>query len=355
MRARFPGLLMRGILFSAALGAQAQGDPAFRVLYYNKSPAGAAYVHTSAIAAMKDSILSWGRAFGFSVDVAADASVMNAANLAKYRTVVFDNVSSETADAFPQASQRQALLDYMKTGGFVGIHAAAEAGRWPDLVSLLGAKMTIHTSETNELTATLNADAGAAGHPIFAGAAPQLALPSKASLVDEWYSYTTSPRNVAGVKILYTLDEKTFVPAQVMGDHPIAWIRDMPGGGRMFYTGMGHSAPYLAQPFMRSLLINAIFWSAGKAATGLAGGGGPEGIDASVPGIAVAIPGAGRLTVRGPAGAYAVVVRDLAGAVVARARRANGAPAEFGGLRPGAYAIIVASGAGRWSRLAAVR
>lgn len=346
--ARFPGLLIRGILFSAALGAQAQGVPAFRVLYYNKSPAGAAYVHTSAIAAMKDSILAWGRTYGFAVDVAADATVMNAANLAKYQTVVFDNVSSETADAFPQAAQRQALLDYMKTGGFVGIHAAAEAGRWPDLVFLLGAKMTIHTSETNELTAILNADGSAAGHAVLTGAAPQLALPSKVSLVDEWYSYTASPRNLAGVKILYTLDEKTFVPAQAMGDHPIAWIRDMPGGGRMFYTGMGHSAPYLAQPFMRSLLINAIAWSAGKTTTGLTGSG-------IAGGISVSMPGAGRLSVRGPAGAYAVVVRDLAGAVVARARRGNGAPIEFAGLRPGAYAITIASGAGHWSRLAAVR
>lgn len=277
--------MRKGILFLAMLiptgllPASAQSAPKFRALLYDISPVGAAYVHTSAIAALKDSLPAWGREYGFAVDVGADASVMTPANLAKYQTIIFDNVSSETADALPQASQRAALLDYMQTGGFLGIHAAAEAGRWPDLVAILGAKMTIHTSETNELSATLNMDAGVADHPLITGmtaTGSRIPMPARISLKDEWYSYTASPRNVTGVKILYGLDEKTFTPAAAMGDHPIAWIRDMPGGGRMFYTGMGHSAPYLSAPFIKSLLINSLFWTAKmETATGIGAGGFP--------------------------------------------------------------------------------
>ena len=340
---------------AAAVWAQG-GGPKFRVLYYNKSPVGAAYVHTSAIAAMKDSVLSWGKTYGFTVDVGADATVMTAANLAKYQTVIFDNVSSETADAFPQASQRAALLDYMKTGGFVGIHAAAEAGRWPDLVSLLGAKMTIHTSETNELTAALNVDAGVASHPLvtgMAGTGSKLALPGKVSLVDEWYSYTASPRSIAGVKILYTLDEKTFVPAAAMGDHPIAWIRDMAGGGRMFYTGMGHSAPYLAQPFIRSLLVNAIFWSAGEGTTAVAPGAGraaPGGAPAG--GFSAQAAEPGRITVRAEGqGNVRVTVRTVSGNLAARAAGRAGENIGIGGLRARAYMVGVDGPSGHAARL----
>ncbi len=339
-----------------ALGAHAQAfgangvEPKFRVLYYNKSPVGAAYVHTSAIAAMKDSIVSWGKTYGFTVDVATDATVMATANLAKYQSVVFDNVSSETADAFPLASQRSALLEYMQTGGFVGIHAAAEAGRWPDLVALLGAKMTIHTSETNELTATLNADAATMTHPMIAGmegTGAKLTLPAKQSLVDEWYSYTASPRSISGVKILYTLDEKTFAPAAVMGDHPIAWIRNMTGGGRMFYTGMGHSAPYLAQPFIRSLLINAIFWSAGQATTATRPSGAAlRGRDFSV------AQEPGRITVRAAGlGNVWVTVRDLSGTAVARRRGRGGESIGIDGLGEKPYVVSVDGAAGHNARL----
>ncbi|GEM_PF-495928 len=294
----------------------AQTTPGFRVLLYDKSPVGAAYVHTSANAVLKDSLVSWAKTYGFTLDIGADATVMTAANLAKYQTVIFDNVSSETADAFPMASQKTALLDYMQTGGFVGIHAAAEAGRWPELVNLLGAKMTIHTSETNELTATLNVDAGVAAHPMItgmAGAGGKLELPSQVKLVDEWYSYTVSPRKIAGVKVLYALDEKTFTPAAVMGDHPIAWIRDFSGGGRMFYTGMGHTGPYLAQPFMKSLLLNSIFWTAKQ--DGNTGIGGDAYRRSSREGRFSVLVGSGsRLSVAvGLKGAYRVELHSLDG------------------------------------------
>jgi type 1 glutamine amidotransferase len=352
---KLAGLVLASCLLAQA--AAAQDVSKFRVLYYNKSPAGAAYVHTSAIAAMKDSILSWGKSFGFAVDVGADASVMSAANLAKYRTVVFDNVSSETADALPQAAQRTALLDYIKTGGFVGIHAAAEAGRWPDLVALLGAKMTIHTSETNELTAGLNLDAGAANLPLVAGMAAtgsKITLPAKVSLVDEWYSYTASPRNIAGVQVLYTLDEKTFTPAAVMGDHPIAWYRVFPGGGRMFYTGIGHSAPYLAQPFVKNLLVNAIFATAGMDA---ASGIGAASLSGLAAGFQARAAGPARLEVSVTGnGPHTLSLLSLDGKRIAR--RSGQGPRVYGFADLSAAGLVLielVSPAGRRSGLAWVR
>lgn len=265
------------ILWLGAVIAAGQGNPSFRVLLYSKGPAGEAYVHAAAKAALKDSVVAWGRQYGFSVDVAEDASVMTAANLAKYQAVVFNNISAEVVDALPLAAQRTALIDYMKTGGFLGMHAVSEAGRWADLVSALGAKMANHTSETNPATATLNADPQALGHPILAGLAAtgtRLPLAAKVSLADEWYTFAGNPRGLPGVQILYTLDETTFTPAGRMGaDHPIAWARTMPGGGRIFYTGIGHFGNYLGAGFTRSLFVNALFWTARMdASAGVVGG-----------------------------------------------------------------------------------
>jgi hypothetical protein len=248
----------------------AQNAPKFRVLLYNKSPSGEGYVHTLAKVTLDDSLKAWGKQFGFSVDVASDPALINVANLANYQTVIFNNVSAEVVDALPQLAQKNALLDYMKTGGFVANHAVSEAGRWPEMVSLLGSKMSNHTSETNLATATLNLDSGASNHPIIAGMAAtdtKLKLVAKVSLADEWYSYTTNPRSVSGVKVLYTLDEKTFTPAGTMGDHPIAWVRTLPTGGRIFYTGIGHAGGFLTPAFTQSLFINAIFWTAKMDAT----------------------------------------------------------------------------------------
>lgn len=253
-------------VFLAAGLAKAQ-EPAFRVLLFSKGPAGEGYVHTAAKAALKDSVIAWGKDYGFAVDLGEDAAVMNAANLARYQTVVFNNISAEVVDALPQAGQRTALIEYMKTGGFVGDHAVTEANRWADMVSLVGAKMSNHTSETNLATATLDVDPGAVGHPIVAGMAAtgaKMALAGKIALADEWYSFTSNPRSLSGMQILYTLDEKTFTPPGAMGDHPAIWARTMPAGGRIFYTNQGHAGTSFKASFTRGLLINALFWTAKK-------------------------------------------------------------------------------------------
>jgi type 1 glutamine amidotransferase len=254
----------------------AQSAAAFRVLVYSKSPTGEGYVHTAAKQTLKDSVKAWGQQYGFTVDLAEDASLINTANLAKYQTVIFNNVSAEVVDALPQASQKSALLEYMKTGGFVGLHAVTEAGRWPELVSLLGSKMANHTSETNLATATLNLDPDGEGHPIITGMSAtgaKLSLVPKIQLSDEWYTYTSNPRSVSGVKILYTLDEKTFTAAGTMGDHPITWVRTLPTGGRIFYSGIGHAGGFLVPAYTRSLFLNAIYWTA-KRDAGVAIGSG---------------------------------------------------------------------------------
>jgi type 1 glutamine amidotransferase len=318
----------------------------FKVLVYSKSPNGEGYVHTAAKQALKDSVKAWGQQYGFTVDLAEDASLINAANLAKYQTVIFNNVSAEVVDALPQADQKAALLEYMKTGGFVGLHAVTEAGRWPDMVTLLGSKMANHTSETNLATATLNLDPGGEGHPIVTGMAAtgtKLPLAAKVTLSDEWYTYTSNPRSVSGVKILYTLDEKTFTPAGTMGDHPITWVRTMPAGGRIFYSGIGHAGGFLVPAYTRSLFLNAIYWTAKMDASVANGPGarlamGPSRFDVlstDRSGLRVSV----RLT-----DSYSLRILSMDGKVLAERTGHGSGEYAFDGLRlPGPVGIQVAS------------
>jgi type 1 glutamine amidotransferase len=43
---------------------------------------------------------------------------------------------------------------------------------------------------------------------------------------------------------------------------PVAWTRTGPGGGRVFYTSLGHPGDFEV-PAFRALLRNAIYWTAG--------------------------------------------------------------------------------------------
>ena len=101
-------------------------------------------------------------------------------------------------------------------------------------------------------------------------------LPARWARVDEWYNYQSpfnptingggvdfSPRST-GIHVLLTMDEATYNEADgsdgtggtqnIVDDHPISWCK-LYDGGRMWYTGMGHTeASYLDANFMKHIL-----------------------------------------------------------------------------------------------------
>ena len=77
-------------------------------------------------------------------------------------------------------------------------------------------------------------------------------LSAKWTRSEEWYVFFDNPRD-KGFTPLYTVDEKTFNPSGNMGslvknkdfgmgdDHPIVWYKEFSGGGKSFYSALGHS------------------------------------------------------------------------------------------------------------------
>ncbi len=49
-----------------------------------------------------------------------------------------------------------------------------------------------------------------------------------------------------------------------MDDHPVVWCQELEGGGRSFYTALGHTKESYADPLFREHLGSAIAWAASR-------------------------------------------------------------------------------------------
>ena len=92
-------------------------------------------------------------------------------------------------------------------------------------------------------------------------------LPAEWVRFDEWYNFTTNPREE--VHVLITLDESTYNPGGgAMGaDHPLAWCQNFEGG-RSWYEGAGHTDASWSDPLFLSHVLGGIEWTAGKVTGG---------------------------------------------------------------------------------------
>ncbi len=77
---------------------------------------------------------------------------------------------------------------------------------------------------------------------------------------DEWYAFRSDPRGA--VEVLLSVDESTYRGGTMGEGHPIAWCRES-GGGRSFYTALGHTAEGFGEPAFRQHLGGAVNWLVG--------------------------------------------------------------------------------------------
>ena len=235
-RRAFAMLTGATILAAAALVATAlpaDAAPVTRVLVFSKT---AGFRHSSipnGIAAIQQ----LGAANGFTVTATEDAGQFTTGNLAQYQVVVW---LSTTGDVL-NAAQQTAFQSYIAGGrGYVGIHAAADTEYdWPWYGGLVGAYFQSHPAN-QQATVRVEDRNASTNH-----------LPANWVRTDEWYNYRTNPR--PNVRVLMNLDEGSY-SGGTMGDHPITWCQNY-GGGRAWYTGLGHTEQsYTDSNFTRMLL-----------------------------------------------------------------------------------------------------
>jgi uncharacterized protein len=246
------GLALFICLTTLALGA----GPERRVLVYTKNQTGKGlYVHNN-IAASVEAIKKLGAENNFAVDVSDDPGVFTAANLKKYKALVFDNTNNEI---FDNEEQKAALQDYIHAGGgFVGIHSATGSMRhWPWFWALIGGKFNRHAKlQTFTLKVQDSQDLSTAH------------LPATFEWTDEFYYVDNIP---AGRHVLLTGDlvkledpgKDKFPGKQFGDDYPLAWRHEFEGG-RAWYTSLGHKPEHYADPKFAKHLLGGILWAMGE-------------------------------------------------------------------------------------------
>ncbi len=231
------------ILLLLLVVVAAAGAASPRVLVFYKT---AGFYHQS-IEAGLPAIYKLGVENGFSVDSTKDSGAFTTENLKKYAAIIFLSTTGTLFDA----TQQTALQDYVhKGGGIVGIHAATDAEyEWPWYNQMMGAWFLSHPKQQ---TATLNITDRthiSTKH-----------LPAQWIRKDEWYNFKNINKDV---KVLITIDEKSYEGGKNGAFHPMAWYHNFEGG-RVFYTELGHVNESYTDPLFLKHILGGIRYAIGK-------------------------------------------------------------------------------------------
>jgi type 1 glutamine amidotransferase len=245
---------MRFFLPLLLLCVVAHSQPApDRILVYTRN--GKGYIHDN-IADSVAAIKKMGAANHFSVDVTDDPGQFTDTNLKRYKAVVFSNTNNE---AFTDDSQREAFKHYIESGGgFVGIHSASGSERnWPYFWSVLGGKFLYHP-KLQEFTVRV----------VDREHASTKDLPATFQWEDECYHLEFMNPNIHPLLVtdpakLQDPDRAKY-PFELVGTSlPLSWTLRS-GGGRRFYTALGHKKEHYSNPLLYQHILGGLMWAIGR-------------------------------------------------------------------------------------------
>ena len=232
-RLLFSGLFVLNFLPAAAQKSQ--------VLVFNKTEA----YHHESIPTGTATIKDLGDLNNFKVTESDDAGEFTVKNLKKYQLVIF---LSTTGNVLNEAQQK-AFEEYINKGGnFFGIHAATDTEyNWKWYGDLVGAYFLSHP-KIQEAKVIVEKPL----HPTVAH------LPKIWTRTDEWYNLKDiSPKMI----VLLSLDETSYDGGENAEIHPIAWYRELEGGGKSIYTGGGHTEESYSEPAFQEHLQQCILFA----------------------------------------------------------------------------------------------
>lgn len=194
-----------------------------------------------------DAIKKLGAENHFLVDATEDSLAINTENLKQYQVIIFLNTTGNIL----AEKQELALQEFMKRGkGFVGIHSASDCEfEWPWFGKLIGGYFISHPKPQTAKLMVVNKNHLATRH-----------LPEIWERFDEWYNFKDLNPDV---NVLLKIDESSYAGGKNGDNHPMAWYHDY-GGGRVFYTALGHTAESYQGPLFLQHLLGGINYAMGK-------------------------------------------------------------------------------------------
>ena len=216
-----------------------------KVLVFTKT----AGYHHSSIAAGVNAIIKLGQENNFDVDTTSNAEMFNEDTLKKYAAVVFLS-TTDTEDVLLNNYQENAFQRYIEAGGgFVGIHAATDAGyHWGWYTRLVGANFNGHPEQQQASLHVVDKNDISTKH-----------LPDPWIRKDEWYNFKNLSKDV---HVLFTIDEKSYKGGTNGDNHPMAWYHDY-DGGRAWYTELGHTDESYSDPNYLKHILGGIKYAMG--------------------------------------------------------------------------------------------
>jgi len=233
--------LLAAVLFFPAC-AQDE-DEKISVLVFSKT---VGFRHSSIPNGVK-CMIELGMEHGWSVTSTEDASLFTDDFLKNFDVVVFNNT---TQDIFNE-EQQEAFKRYYTSGkGFVAIHAAADTEYdWEWYGKMVGGYFKSHPRQQNAKVNIINKDHASTNM-----------LPDEIKRRDEWYDFKNINPDII---VLATLDETSYKGGKMNNNHPIVWYHEFEGG-RIFYTGFGHTNETFDDPLIQKHILGGIKYAIGK-------------------------------------------------------------------------------------------
>lgn len=178
-------------------------------------------------------------------------------------------------------ADRVKLETFAQTKGLVSLHFTIDhKSRWAEWTALHGA--TFRNHPMTDRSGTVYLDTLAKNDPNWK--LLNRGLPDTARFTEEWVFFVEAPAAIRGhpqLKVTVNLNEASVESGlggiAAMGDHPLSWYRELPGGGRFFYTALGHRPQHYtgmssgSNPgthYIRRQIYNAIVWAARRDSLG---------------------------------------------------------------------------------------
>jgi uncharacterized protein len=182
-----------------------------------------------------------------------DLSEFTDEGLKPYTIILWCNPTGTvfTSGGVNGATGKAAIEKYLTTGGaWGGVHSATDFENtqgWPwfqDQVN--GGNFASHDGDGTPGSVVWQPGPVAMNHPVIRG------INSPWNCGDEWYRLNRNPETLPGFVILGKLGTD---------QRPAVWVREIPGGGRSFYTIRGHNPTVYAEPNFRRLIHQGVLWA----------------------------------------------------------------------------------------------
>ena len=235
-----------------------------KVLFFTKS---AGFQHSvitrkgSELGHAEKILIDVGKQNGFEVTATKDGSIFTPDKLAEFDVIAFyttgDLTQPGTDKSTPMPKNgKEVLLDWIRSGkGFVGFHCASDTfhsqrGQVDPYIKMCGGEFRSHgAQQSSKITV-----------------APNTKFPIKDlkdfEMHEEWYELINLNPDMHVLLIQQTKSMKE-AAYKKLPNYPMTWARKE-GGGRVFYTSMGHREDVWTNPLFQSVTLGGLAWAAGN-------------------------------------------------------------------------------------------